>query len=110
MYNHHLNAVGVAGLGDEPSLWDSFLNLAKTGVQAGFNIYSNVQNLTQAQKTAQQAQAQAAQAQQYAQMVQTAQAPGAYGQQMSQPGFMDTWGLPLVIGGVAIGAFVLLRK
>jgi len=108
MYVVHDTLLGNAPTQAEPSIWDSFLNLANTGVQAGFNIYNKVQNIKQTQQQATQAQAQA-QALAVAQQRMVQQMPSA------QPGMISfitgsSWMWPVAIGAGALVLIAVLRK
>ena len=109
MYVVHDTLLGNAPAA-EPSIWDSFLNLAQTGVQAGFNIYNKVQNIKQTQS-------QATQAQQQAQALIAAQQRVALTQPMTgvQPGMISfisgsSWMWPVAIGAGALVLIAVLRK
>lgn len=108
MYNSHLNGVGADPEPASPSLWDSFVNLATKGVQAGFNMYNKVTDLKAAKQQTQAAQQLAAQTQQVA-LYQQAR-PGMVQPGMMQPGFMDTWGIPLLIAGAGLVAVAVMKK
>jgi len=116
MYTHHLDGVGQAPTPNQPSLFSSIVDLAKTGVQAGFNIYSNIQNLTQSKQQTQVSQQALQQVRQYAPQPGYPLQPGYPPQQgpaqYRQPatGFLDNWGLPLLLGGGAILLFTFLKK
>jgi len=106
MYVVHDTLLGNAPTQAEPSIWDSFLNLAQTGVQAGFNIYNKVQNIKQTQNQASQAQSLVA-----------AQQRMALTQPMTgvQPGMISfitgsSWMWPVAIGAGALVLIAVLRK
>lgn len=105
MYVVHDTLLGNAPT-TEPSIWDSFLNLAQTGVQAGFNIYNKVQNIQQTKSQAAQAQTLVA-----------AQQRMALTQPMTgvQPGMISfitgsSWMWPVAIGAGALVLIAVLRK
>lgn len=110
MYNSHLNGVGADPEPASPSLWDSFVNIATKGVQAGFNMYNKVTDLKAAKQQTQAVQQLAAQAQQVA-LYQQAR-PGMVPTGYAAPGggFMDTWGLPLLIAGAGLVAVAVMKK
>lgn len=98
-----------------PSIWDSFMNLANSGVQAGFNIYNKVQNIKQTQQQASQAQAQAqALMRAYSGNQQTGLTQPMTGVQpgmISQSGGSSFgWILPVALGVGALTLIIALRK
>jgi len=109
MYVVHDTLLGNAPESGTPSIWDSFLNLAQTGVQAGFNIYNKVQNIKQTQQQASQAQTQALALAQAQRVALTQPMPGA------QPGMVSfitssSWVWPVAIGAGALVLIAVLRK
>lgn len=113
MYAVHDTLLGNTQAPTTPSLFDSFLNLANSGVQAGFDIYNRVQNIKQTQQTAAQAQEQA----RILMQMNSGGVPMAYTQPMTgvRPGMISSTGLPGWIWPIAIGVgavtlFVVLRR
>lgn len=108
MYVVHDTLLGNAPTTTTPSIWDSFLNLANTGVQAGFNIYNKVNEIKQTQKQASQAQAQANE-------LMIAQQRMALTPQPQTGMFSiftgsSTWMWPVAIGAGALVLIAVLRK
>lgn len=106
MYTH-----GLSGLGEEPGFFDqggmfeSITKLVSTGVSTGLKVADQVKLYNQSKTNASAAQQMAtsvAQAQQlaYAVPVGTKQ----------EPGFLDNWGMPLLLGGAGLVALLIFTK
>lgn len=106
-------ANGLAGLGEEPGFFDAggtFESIAKvigTGVQQGMKIADQVKLYNQSKQNATAAQQMATSV---AQAQQLAYATPIGAQPTQPPSFIDSWGLPLLIGGAGLVALFAFKK
>ena len=103
---------GLAGLGDDPGFFDtggmfeSITKVVGTGIQQGVKIADQVKLYNQSKSNATAAQSLAtsvAQAQQVAYAL-------PVGSQQPAPSAMDSWTVPLLIGGVGLAALFIFKK
>ncbi len=106
MYAHgHTNLGEDPGFFDKGGMFENISNVVAAGVKAGTQVYDQVKLYNQAKQGATAAQQMAASVQQ-AQAVANS-VPQQYQQ---QPGFLDNWGTPLLIGGIGLAAVFMITS
>lgn len=106
-------ANGLAGLGEGPGFFDaggtfeSITKVVSTGVQQGMKIADQVKLYNQSKTNATAAQQLATSV---AQAQQLAYATPIAAQPVRVTSMFDGWGIPLLLGGVGLVAFVAFKK